>query len=159
MGVVEDITERKQAEEALRQTQEELAHVSRVTTMGTLTASIAHEVNQPLTGVVTNGNACLRLRAEVCASAEDFLQSGHLPDTECLIVDVRMPRMSGLDLQRQLAKAHYPIPLIFITAHEDGETRTQALSAGAVAFLYKPFSDEVLLGAIHAALQSSWGGG
>jgi FixJ family two-component response regulator len=99
------------------------------------------------------------LRAEVCASAEDFLQSSYVPETACLIVDVRMPRMSGLDLQRQLATAHCPIPLIFITAHEDGETRARALCAGAVAFLYKPFSEEILLGAVQAALQASREGG
>jgi FixJ family two-component response regulator len=76
------------------------------------------------------------LRAEVCASAEDFLQSGRLPDTACLIVDVRMPHLSGLELQRQLITAHCPIPLIFITAHEDEETRQRALRAGAIDFLY-----------------------
>jgi FixJ family two-component response regulator len=62
------------------------------------------------------------LRAEVWASAEDFLQSDHLLETACLIVDVRMPRMSGLELQQQLARAHRPPPLIFITAHGDEET-------------------------------------
>ena len=97
------------------------------------------------------------LRAEVCASAEDFLQSSRLPNTACLIVDVRMPRMSGLGLQQQLAMAHHLIPLIFITAHRDEETRRRALRGGAVAFLDKPFSDEVLLRAIHTALQPAWG--
>jgi two-component system, LuxR family, response regulator FixJ len=76
----------------------------------------------------------------------------------CLIVDVRMPRMSGLELQRQLAAAHCFIPLICITAHGDAETRARALRAGAVAFLDKPFSDEILLRAVLAALQSSQGG-
>ena len=99
------------------------------------------------------------LRAEICASAEDLLQSGHLPDTACLIVDVRMPRVSGLELQHQLTMAHCPIPLIFITAHEDIETCARALRAGPVAFLYKPFNDESLLGAVYAALQSSQEGG
>ena len=94
------------------------------------------------------------LRVKVCASAEDFLQSGHLPDTACLIVDVRMPHMSGLELQQQLVTAQCPIPLIFITAHEDAETRGRALRAGAIDFLYKPFSDEVLLSAVQAALVS-----
>src|SRR5919197_5262323 len=94
-------------------------------------------------------------RAETFASAEDFLQSGRLPDMACLIVDVRMPRMSGLALQQQLTKAHCPIPIIFITAHGDAETRTRALRAGAAAFLDKPFSDEVLLGALQAALLSA----
>jgi len=98
-------------------------------------------------------------RAEVSASAEDFLQSAHLPYTACLIVDVRMPRMSGLKLQQQLATAHCPLPLIFITAHGEEETRVRALRAGAVAFLDKPFSDEVLLSAVQAALQSARGGG
>ena len=66
--------------------------------------------------------------------------------------------MSGLELQRQLATAHDPMPIIFITAHGDEETRARALRAGAVAFLDKPFSDEVLLRAVQAALPSSWGG-
>jgi FixJ family two-component response regulator len=99
------------------------------------------------------------LRADMCTSADDLFQSRHLPDTACLIVDVRMPRVSGLELQQQLAMAHCRIPLIFITAYEDIETCTRALRAGAVAFLYKPFSDESLLGAVYAALQSSQEGG
>jgi FixJ family two-component response regulator len=98
------------------------------------------------------------LRAEVFASAQDFLQSGRLQDTACLIVDVRMPRVGGLELQQQLTAAHRPIPIIFITAHGDEETRARALRAGAVDFLDKPFSDEVLLRAIQAALQSPRGG-
>jgi FixJ family two-component response regulator len=98
------------------------------------------------------------LRAAVFASAEDFLQADQRQATACLIVDVRMPRMSGLELQRQLATAHGPIPIIFITAHGDAETRARALREGAVAFLDKPFSDEVLLRAVQAALPSSGGG-
>jgi FixJ family two-component response regulator len=98
-------------------------------------------------------------RAAVFASAEDFCHAGPLQATACLIVDVRMPRMSGLELQRQLAMADCPIPTIFITAHSDEATRARALRAGAVAFLDKPFSDEVLLRAVQAALQSSLGGG
>jgi FixJ family two-component response regulator len=94
-------------------------------------------------------------RAAAFASAQDFLQSGRLPDMACLIVDVRMPRMSGLALQQQLTTANCPIPIIFITAHGDAETCTRALRAGAVAFLDKPFSDEVLLGAVQAALPSA----
>ena len=93
-------------------------------------------------------------RAAAFASAQDLLQSGRLPETACLIVDVRMPRMSGLALQQRLRSAQCPIPIIFITAHGDAETRTQALRAGAVAFLDKPFSDEVLLEAVQAALPS-----
>jgi FixJ family two-component response regulator len=122
----------------------------------------------PLTTVVDDDEAireavqslirAVGFRAEAFPSAEDFWHAGHLQDTACLIVDVRMPRMSGLELQRQLAAAHCSIPLIFITAHGDAETRARALRAGAVAFLDKPFSDEVLLRAVLAALQSSQGG-
>jgi FixJ family two-component response regulator len=99
------------------------------------------------------------LRAAVFASAEDFWHAGPLQATACLIVDVRMPRMSGLELQQRLAMADCPMPIIFITAHSDEATRARALRAGAVAFLAKPFSDEVLLRAVHAALQSSPGDG
>src|SRR5919108_2266023 len=98
------------------------------------------------------------LRAAVFASAEDFLCSGQLQATACLIVDVRMPRMSGLELQQQLAITNRSMPIIFITAHGDEEARARALRSGAVAFLDKPFSDEVLLRAVQAALPSSWGG-
>lgn len=94
-------------------------------------------------------------RTAAFASAEDFLHAGQLQDTACVIVDVRMPRMSGLELQRQLATTNCSIPLIFITAHGDAAARAQALRAGAVAFLSKPFRDEVLLRAIRSALQSS----
>ncbi len=94
------------------------------------------------------------LRAEAFASAQDFLQSGRLQDTACLIVDVRMPRMSGLELQQQLTTAHCPIPIIFVTAHGDEETRARAMRGGAVDLLDKPFSDEALLRAVQAALQS-----
>jgi two-component system, LuxR family, response regulator FixJ len=89
---------------------------------------------------------------EVFASAEDFWPAGHRQNAACLIVDVRMPRMSGLELQRQLAVANCPMPIIFITAHSDADTRARALNAGAVALLDKPFSDEVLLKAVQAAL-------
>jgi FixJ family two-component response regulator len=75
--------------------------------------------------------------------------------TGCLILDVRMPGMSGLELQRQLVLADSHTPIIFITAHEDDDRRTQALEAGAVAFLYKPFYEEELLNAIDSALRGS----
>jgi FixJ family two-component response regulator len=99
------------------------------------------------------------LRAEGFASAPDCLQSGRLQDTACLIVDVQMPGMSGLELQQQLTTAQCPLPLLFITAHGDAETRARALSAGAVGFLDKPFREEVLLGAVQAALPSVRGDG
>src|SRR5215510_16248178 len=97
------------------------------------------------------------LRAEAFASAQDFLQAGRLQDVACLIVDVRMPGMGGLALQQQLAEAQCSLPVIFITAHGDAETRAQALRAGAVAFFDKPFSDEALLRAVRGALPAAPG--
>jgi FixJ family two-component response regulator len=94
-------------------------------------------------------------QAAAFASAEDFLQAPQRQDTACLIVDVRMPGMSGLDLQQQLARSRSAIALIFITSHEDDEARARALRAGAVDFLYKPFSDEALLRAIRSALRGA----
>lgn len=85
-------------------------------------------------------------------SAEAFLNSNQLHDTACLILDVRMPGMSGLDLQRQLVADNSRIPIIFITSHADDDARARALEAGAVAFLYKPFREEALLKAIDSAL-------
>jgi FixJ family two-component response regulator len=88
-------------------------------------------------------------------SAEAFLNSNHASDTACLILDVRMPGMNGLDLQRQIVAANWRVPIIFITAHADDNARARALEAGAVAFLYKPFREEELLNAIDAALKHS----
>jgi FixJ family two-component response regulator len=73
----------------------------------------------------------------------------------CLILDVRMPGMSGLELQRQLGAANWPIPIIFVTAHADDDARARALTAGAVDFLSKPFREEALLDAIDTALKCS----
>jgi FixJ family two-component response regulator len=95
----------------------------------------------------------LGFRAEGFASAEDFLQFALLPGTACLILDVRMPGMGGLELQRQLAADKRRIPIIFITAHGDDDARARALQAGAVDFLAKPFSEEALLTAVHSALE------
>ena len=90
---------------------------------------------------------------EAFASAEEFLKSDHLRDTRCLILDVRMRRMNGLELQRRLLASHLEIPVIFITAHGDETARSQALKDGAVDYLFKPFTEEALLNAIHAALK------
>jgi FixJ family two-component response regulator len=92
-------------------------------------------------------------RAATFESAEAFLQSGHLHDTSCLVVDVQMPGMSGLQLQSHLAAAGRGIPIIFITAYESNDFRRRAMKAGAAAFLGKPFSDEQLLQTIHSALE------
>ena len=94
----------------------------------------------------------------VFASAEEFLNSDHVHNTDCLILDVRMPGMNGLDLQRQLAATQYQIPVVFITAHGDEEARQRALNGGAVDYLLKPFSEEALLNAIGAALKSKANG-
>src|SRR6266702_5903789 len=87
-------------------------------------------------------------------SAEAFLSSGHQQETACLITDIRMPGMSGLELQARLNAERCRIPTIFITAHGDAKMRMQALRAGAVEFLAKPFDDEVLLENVRAALES-----
>ena len=88
------------------------------------------------------------------ASAEDFLQSGQQHATGCLIADIRMPGMSGLDLQAKLNAEQCPIPIIFITAHGDEEMRLQAMRGGAVKFLAKPFDGAILLESVRVALQS-----
>ena len=93
----------------------------------------------------------------VFASAEEFLSSDSLLNTDCLILDVRMPGMNGLDLQRHLAASDYQIPVVFITAHGDEEARRRALADGAVDYLLKPFSEEALLNAIDAALSKKDG--
>ena len=89
---------------------------------------------------------------EVFPSAAKFLNSDHLDDTHCLILDVRMPGMSGLELQRRLVKSNRNIPIIFITALGDDTARSEALKEGAVDYLFKPFSEQALLKAINAAL-------
>ena len=87
-------------------------------------------------------------------SAEAFLNSGQQHKTGCLISDIRMPGMSGLELQSKLNSDHCPIPTIFITAHGDEKMRLQAMRGGAVKFLMKPFNAETLLEAIRTALAS-----
>jgi FixJ family two-component response regulator len=98
-------------------------------------------------------------RAAAFESAETFLTSGRLHDTSCLVVDVQMPGMNGLQLQGCLAAAGYGIPIIFITAYDSKDSRQRAMQAGAAAFLGKPFSDEHLLQTIRSALQHDNSGG
>jgi FixJ family two-component response regulator len=88
------------------------------------------------------------------ASAEEFLNSGEQKGTACLIADIRMPGMSGLDLQSKLNRDRIRIPIIFITALGDEKLRMQALRAGAVEFLSKPLDDDALLDIVRAALNS-----
>jgi FixJ family two-component response regulator len=93
--------------------------------------------------------------ARAFSSAEEFLSSDSVGQTKCLILDVAMPGMTGLDLQKELRRRGQEIPVIFITAQKDEAIRQQALKQGAVTFLYKPFSDTALLEALNAAVQSN----
>ncbi len=94
------------------------------------------------------------LATQAFASAEEFIKSGQQHQTACLIADIRMPGMSGLELQAHLNAERCRIPTIFITAHGDAKMRMQALREGAVEFLAKPFDDEALLDSVRAALES-----
>lgn len=94
------------------------------------------------------------LPARAFASAEAFLESGHQHDTACLIADIRMSGMSGLELQAKLNAERIRIPTIFITAHGDERLRMHALRAGAVEFMAKPFDNDALLESVRAALES-----
>ncbi len=93
------------------------------------------------------------LRAEVFTTGEEFLKKPRTADPSCLVLDVRLPQMSGLDFQRKLAELGVCIPIIFITAHGDIPMSVRALKSGAVEFLTKPFRDQDLLDAIQQALQ------
>ena len=90
--------------------------------------------------------------ARAFSSGQEFLSSDYVDETRCLILDVAMPGMSGLDLQKELKRRGQAIPIIFITGQKDEETRKQAFRQGAVKFLYKPFSDSDLLDAVNAVL-------
>jgi len=93
------------------------------------------------------------LSARCFGSAEEFLESDQRNQTACLVTDIRMPGMSGLELQAKLKAEGSRIPMIFITAHDDAKMKLQAMKAGAVEFLSKPFDDEVLLEKVGAALK------
>lgn len=92
--------------------------------------------------------------APAFGSAEAFFSSGQQQNTGCLITDIRMPGMSGLELQAKLNSDHCPIPTIFITAHGDETIRLQAMRGGAVNFFTKPFDGEALLDAVRVALRT-----
>jgi FixJ family two-component response regulator len=96
------------------------------------------------------------LRAESFATGEEFLGTKHIGRPSCLVLDVRLPQMSGLDFQRRLAESGLRIPIIFVTAHGDIPMSVKALKSGAVEFLTKPFRDQDLLDAIQQALE--WDG-
>lgn len=89
------------------------------------------------------------------ASAEEFLACDDCDETACLILDVRLPGMSGIELQKRLIKANRPLPIIFVTAHGDASLQDSLMRAGAAAFLYKPVRSEALLKEIRSALESA----
>lgn len=93
------------------------------------------------------------LPARCFQSAEEFLEADERNQTACLVADIRMPGMSGLDLQAKLKAEGSRIPMIFITAHADAKLRMQAMKAGAIEFLSKPFDGEGLLQTVRAALK------
>lgn len=101
---------------------------------------------------VRNLLSSVGFRVETFASAQEFLESPHRSTTGCLVLDLRMIGMNGLDLLRHLAATGSRIPVIILTAHGDEEARRQALEAGAVAFLGKPFRSDALLDAVRTAL-------
>ncbi|HEY5022621.1 MAG TPA: response regulator [Gemmatimonadaceae bacterium] len=95
----------------------------------------------------------LGFAVEVFASAEEFLASDVIGQTRCLLLDIAMPGMTGPELQRELARHQFSIPIVFITAHGDESVRPRVLAQGAVECLFKPFSEHALLDALTAALR------
>lgn len=89
------------------------------------------------------------------SSAEEFLESGYVDETRCLILDIAMPGMTGLDLQRELKNRGQEIPIVFITAYGDKALRSRLVEAGAVECLFKPFSRTALFDALNAALRKN----
>jgi FixJ family two-component response regulator len=101
---------------------------------------------------VTNLLQSLGLRVVSFSSAEAFLQSAHLAKTGCVVLDLRMPGMQGLELLAHLANAGQRIPAVILTAHGDDEARARALQAGAIAYLRKPFGSDALTEAVKSAM-------
>lgn len=104
-------------------------------------------------GALRNLISSVGLDVSVFASPQEFLQAKHADAPGCLVLDVRMPGMSGLAFQQELAKMGVALPVIFITGHGDVPTTVRAMKAGAVEFLTKPFHDQELLDAIHSAIE------
>ena len=96
----------------------------------------------------------LGYRTSTFSSAEEFLNSERLRDTSCLITDLHMPGISGMELQRRLIAGGHYMPIIFITAFPEDSVRTRAMAAGAVCFMSKPYSEDHLIGCLEKALKS-----
>lgn len=109
--------------------------------------------DEPVREALKNLMRSARFDVEAFGSAEDFLKSERLQETECLILDLYLPGMNGFDLQERLNAEHRRIPVIFITAHADETLRARALRGGAVELLAKPVRREPLFKAIHSAIQ------
>jgi FixJ family two-component response regulator len=123
-------------------------------------------MNHPYLVSVIDDDECVReslesllksvgYRVNTFAAAEEFLQLHDTRGTDCLILDVRLGGMSGPDLQRELIARSRPVPIVFITAHGDETTRARVMADGAVECLEKPFSEEVLLAAVHAGFEQT----
>ena len=92
-------------------------------------------------------------RVEAFGSAEEFLERGSLDRTACAILDMKLPGMNGLDLQQRLITTSRPMPIVFVSAHDEAVMRANAFKAGAIAFLKKPFDNITLLNALQRALK------
>jgi two-component system, LuxR family, response regulator FixJ len=114
--------------------------------------------NESLRKAVKRLIECVGLCVEDFASAEDFLNSGRPQDSACLILDLGLPGMSGLELQTQLVATNCRVPIILMSAHGDGQARARALEAGTVDFLVKPFTEDALLKAVSSSLVLHRGG-
>ena len=108
--------------------------------------------DESLRRLVRNLLSSVGFRVETFVSAEEFLESAHRANTGCLVLDLRMAGMNGLDLLRHLAATGSRIPVIILTAHGDEEARRRSLEAGAIAFLGKPFRSDALVDAVRTAL-------
>ena len=124
----------------------------------------SHEKNASLVCVVDDDESMrealesllksVGFRAAIFASAKEFLNAVKKDVPDCLILDVLMPEMNGLELQKKLNEDSIRIPIVFISAHGEAGEKAQALAAGAIDFLHKPFSEDSLLGAVGAAIKS-----
>jgi FixJ family two-component response regulator len=123
---------------------------------------MAHAGGQPLIAIVDDDDLFRRSMERLLKSsgfdvatfdsAEDFFFRCDLDGTACAVLDMKLPGMTGFDLQRRLITRRRPLPVVFVSAHEDAVMKVNALRAGAVAFLWKPFEEDDLLDAIHRAL-------